>query len=57
MIWLLFFEDGVSLFVGGDYAGEFLDVGVFIRGERDFANGVGTGVVEDVVFDGAGAFV
>jgi len=40
---LLFFEDGVSLLVGCDDAGQFLEVGVFVRGKGDLADGVGGG--------------
>jgi len=56
-IFYCFFEDGVSLLVGGDDAGELLDVGVSVGRESDFADGVGAGVVEDVVLDVAGTLV
>ena len=54
---LLFLEDSVSLLIGCDDAGELLEVRVFVRGKSDLADGVGAGVVEDVVFYGAGALI
>jgi len=45
------------LFVGCDDAGQLLQIAVAVRRKSDLANGVGTGVVEDVVLDQAGAFV
>ena len=53
----MLFENCAALLVGGDDSGEFLNVGILVGGESDLADGVGAGVVEDIVLDGAGAFV
>src|SRR5260370_17478783 len=48
-IFLLFFEDGASLLVGCDDAGEFLDFGGFFRGKGDLATVLGPGVFYDIL--------
>jgi len=54
---LFLLEYGATLFVIGDDAGKRLKLAVFLGGQRDLADGVRSGVVQDVAFHLAGTFI